>query len=348
MSSQRIALVHDPVIKISPLFQGFSELELNAVSAFLEPRRIREGELVFNEGTAGEEMFILISGNISASVTQPDGTPRSMFEIHPGEFFGEMSVIANESRSATLTARTDSELLVLHGIDFYRIIYEHPMIGIKILKAIGKVQNKWLLETSKDLGDLLRWGETASRRAVADELTDLYNRGFLEQSARSRFEYGSVGLRSISLLMMDMDKLHEINDRYGNKAGDLILIATADILRSITRSGDICARLSGDEFALLLPDTEIDEASTIADRIRQAIASLEIEIPGNNGEADSDKVKVSVCISIGIAAAPAHANTWEDLLKSADAALFHAKEMGRNRIVIARRVAKTKEDHPSH
>ena len=338
MSGQRIAPVHDPVIKTSPLFQGLSELELNAVLAFLEPRRIKGGEIIFSEGAAGEEMFILISGRISASITQPDGTQRRMFEINPGEFFGEMSVIASESRSATLTAQTDTELLAFHGIDFYRIIYDHPMIGIKMLKAIGMVQNTWFEETSKDLSDLIRWGETASRRAVTDELTGLYNRGFLEQSARGRFDRKTVGHRSVSLLMMDLDKFHEINERYGTRSGDEIFVATADVLRSITRTGDICARLSGDEFALFLPDTEMEEAASIAERIREAMASSKVAIP-KNPEAPRDnspRVKVTVCISIGLASAPAHADSWEKLSKVADAALFQAKERGRNRVVAAK------------
>ena len=334
MSGQRIAPINDPVLKSSPLFADLSELEFNAVATFLEPRSIKSGEIIFTEGAAGEEMFILVSGQISGWVGQIEGTGRQMFEIKSGEFFGEMSIIANESRSATLTALTDTELLALHGIDFYRIIFEHPMIGMKMLKTIGRVQNSWLEETSKYLSDLMRWGETARRRAVSDDISGLYNRSFLEESASGRFEQGSVGPRSISLLLLDLDRIHQINSRHGSKAGDRVFLAMGDVLRSSTRNEDICARLSGDEFAVLLPDTGPDEAQMIAERIRQAMASRKIAVPKAPGIAG--EVDVVVCVSIGIASAPIHADNWENLFLAADAALRSAKESGRNRVEMAK------------
>ena len=334
MISQITATAHDPVLKSSPLFKDLSDLEFNAVSAFLEPRRIKDGDAVFREGAVGEELFILVSGKVSAWVSQPDGTQRWMFEIKPGDFFGEMSVIADECRSATLTARADTELLTLHGIDFYRIIYEHPMIGVKILKAIGKVQGVWLEEVSKNLSDLLRWGEKARRRALSDDLTGLYNRSFLEESARDRFKRGSFGPRCASLLMMDLDSFHDVNQRFGVNAGDQIFIATAEILHSITRTEDICARLAGDEFALFLPDTTQEEAKVIAERIRQTMGSRKILVPKSSD--NEEQVEIIVNISIGIAAAPAHADTWEKLYVAADTALRLAKEKGKDRVEMAK------------
>jgi len=334
MSGQNTAAAHDPVLKTSPLFKDLSDLELNAVSAFLEPRRLKEGEDIFMEGSVGDELFILVSGKVSAWVSQPDGTQRWMFEIKPGDFFGEMSVIADECRSATLTARADTELLTLHGIDFYRIIYEHPMIGVKILKAIGKVQGVWLEEVSKNLSDLLRWGEKARRRALSDDLTGLYNRSFLEESARDRFKRGSFGPRCASLLMMDLDSFHDVNQRFGVNAGDQIFIATAEILHSITRTEDICARLAGDEFALFLPDTTQEEAKVIAERIRQTMGSRKILVPKSSD--NEEQVEIIVNISIGIAAAPAHADTWEKLYVAADTALRLAKEKGKDRVEMAK------------
>ena len=332
MSSQKTAPVHNPILKKSPLFEDLSGLELNAVAAFLEPRKVSGGNVIFNEGSAGDEMFILVSGEISAWVSQSDGSRHWMFEIMPGDFFGEMSVIANETRSATLTAKSDSELLAFQGIDFYRIIYEHPIIGAKILKAIRKVHNSWLEQTSKELNDLMRWGETARRRAVSDELTGLYNRRFLEESAVSRFEQGMVGPRSLSLLMMDLDGFHKINSTHGPKVGDKVFIAVADILRSSTRTEDICARFSGDEFGVLLPDAGPEEAQTIAERIRKTMASKKITIPAG---VEGVELRIEIRTSIGIATAPIHADSWDTLLSLADKALWKAKSLGRNQVVMA-------------
>ena len=333
MSSKRIAPIYDPVLRSSPLFEDLSELELNAVATFLEPRRIKKGEVIFTEGAAGEEMFVLVSGKICAWGKQADGSRLKIFEIEPGDFFGEMSIIANESRSATLTAAIESELLVFHGIDFYRIIFEHPMMGIKILRAIRDVQNIWLDQVSKHMGDIMRWGETARRRAVCDELTGLHNRRFLEESAKDSFEEGAVGLRNVSLLMADLDNIHAINERHGTKGGDLVFIATGDVLRAATRPGDICARLSGDEFAILLPDTNADEARIIAEKIRHNLTIKKITVPQNPD--GTGQAEISVSTSIGIASAPAHADTWEGLNLAADNALHRSKALGRNRVEVA-------------
>jgi len=335
MSSQKLAAAHIKTLKQSPLFKELSTLELEAVMAFLEPQSVKAGEIIFNEGDAGEEMFILISGKVDAWVNQADGTQRKMFGLNPGDFFGEMSIIANENRSATLTANGNLELLAIHGTDFYRIVFEYPMIGVKILKVIRNVQNIWLEQTSRHLGDIMRWGETARRRAVSDELTGLYNRRFLEESANGYFDKG-VGRRAISFMMMDLDKIHDVNTAHGMRAGDLVFIATADVLRSTSRAGDICARLSGDEFAILLPDTETCEAQGIAEKIRLAMTSRKIKVPKTpDGKGQAE---INVRTSIGIATAPFHTDCWEGLQLAADGALRHSKETGRNRVEIARKM----------
>jgi diguanylate cyclase (GGDEF)-like protein len=223
--------------------------------------------------------------------------------------------------------------MVLHGIDFYRIIFEQPMIGVKILKAIGSVQNQWLDQSSKSYSDLMRWGETARRRAITDELTGLYNRRFLEESIKDRFEQGSVGLRKMSLMMLDLDRIHVINEQRGPRAGDMAIVATAKVIRSNMRSGDIATRLSGDEFAVLLPDTDKEDALQIAERIRGAVQETQIEVPKSPGSSETEYIKIQT--SIGVAVAPTHAQTGESLVFTSDVALRKAKDNGRNRVEAA-------------
>jgi diguanylate cyclase (GGDEF)-like protein len=327
--------IADPALTKSSLFTQMSALEFNALTAFMERRRIKEGDVLFHEGDAGEEMFILLSGVLSASVCQSDGTQRWIFDVLPGDFLGEMSIIAHESRSATIIAKEDSDVMVLQGIDFYRIIFEHPVIGVKMLTAIGDVQNIWLDQSSRHLKDLMRWGETARRRAITDELTGLYNRRFLEESLKDRFAHGSVGFRKMSLMMMDLDKVHEINERYGPPLGDRVIITVADILRSLMRSGDISARLAGDEFAILLPDTDGEDAKRIAERIRETVSIQQIPVSPQGGTAEKLTVSIGISISIGIAVAPTHADNEKALVFIADKTLRKAKDLGRNRVELA-------------
>ncbi|GBU27157.1 diguanylate cyclase [Treponema sp. R8-4-B8] len=315
-----------------PLFSGFDENEYNTVSKLLKLIYAKKDDVIFKEGDKGEDMFILLSGSLSAFGAQSDGNQRWLFDINPNEFFGEMSIIAHEPRSATICAKTDSVVMILNNVDFFRIISDHPIIGYKILRTIGTVQNQWLSQSSKSYNDLIRWGENARRRAITDEMTGLYNRRFLEESIKERFNNSFMNLRIMSLLMMDLDKIHHINDRYGPKAGDIIITSCAQIIRDCLRPGDIPARLSGDEFAILLPDTDKKDAVKVAERIREAIEAKQVNVPAAPGA--SDNVTISTKTSIGIAIAPTHANTMEKFEDTADTALRKAKELGRNRVEV--------------
>jgi diguanylate cyclase (GGDEF)-like protein len=323
----------DPILIKSPLFANMSELEFNAVAAFLERLPVKKDLPVFKEGDEGKEMFVLLSGTLNAYAGQSDGTQRFMFEIKPGDFFGEMSIIADEPRSLTINAKENAEVMVLQGIDFYRIVYEHPMIGVKVLKAIMNVQNIWFEQNSRQKQDLTRWGETARRRAITDELTGLYNRRFLEEYIKNRFEQGSIGLRKMALMMMDLDKVHTINERHGVQAGDQVIITVAEIIRSQIRSEDIAARLSGDEFSIFLPDTDYEEGKMVAERIREMVMKQVVQVPKTPGAVE--KVGINIRTSIGIAVAPTHAKTVESLIFTSDGALRKAKDLGRNRVELA-------------
>lgn len=320
----------DPALIGSPLFSGMSELEFNAVTAFLERRRLPRGRIVFKEGDVGEEMFIVLSGRVVATVAQGDGARRRVYDFGPGRFFGEMAVIEGAPRSATCTAEEDTDLLVLQGIDFYRLVFEHPMIALKFLTAIGTVMASWLDESSRFLNDLVRWGETARRRAVTDELTGLYNRRFLEESLAARLSMGASSRRMPALLIMDLDRIHGVNERFGSAGGDAAIAACGASFRAVLRDGDIAARLAGDEFAFLLPDTDMREALRIAERLRTTVAGLPIPLSSGGSTAT-----VRLRASLGVAVAPAHGSDGAALMAAADAALKRAKEGGRDRVACA-------------
>ncbi|GAB1482666.1 GGDEF domain-containing protein [Treponema sp.] len=277
-------------------------------------------------------MFIVIDGLIGSCINQSDGTKRKLYDFASGRFFGEMAIIEDAPRSATCWALEETDLYVLQGIDFFRLVFEHPMIALKLLNTIGSVMTSWLDESSHFLNDLVRWGETARRRAVTDELTGLYNRRFLEESLENRFAMGSVGRRRIAVAMLDLDRLHEVNERCGTAAGDQVIIAVGEAFRQTLRDGDIAARLSGDEFAFLLPDTDTKEAFIIAERLRLCVANLQLSLPCQTG---GPHFKVAVRASLGVAVAPDHAAKPLDLIAASDTALRAAKEGGRNKVVIA-------------
>ena len=123
------------------------------------------------------------------------------------------------------------------------------------------------------------------------------------------------------LLMMDLDHFKAVNDTIGHQKGDEVLRAVSDVLRACSRESDYLARYGGDEFAIILPRTLLDEARTLAERIRAAVA-------------DSGHDTLRVTISIGVAAFPESAVDSDGVLGAADAALLLAKSHGRDRVCL--------------
>jgi diguanylate cyclase (GGDEF)-like protein len=274
-------------------------------------------------------MFIVRAGSVASMAVDRDGNERQLYQFGPGRFFGEMSIIENEPRSATCVALEDTELLVLEGLDFYRLVWEHPMIGSRMLSSMARVMAGWLDEASGFLHDLVRWGETARKRAVTDGLSGLFNRRFIEEAARARFSRSSSEPPVCSALMLDLDYFHSLNERYGTAAGDTIIAAVGAAFGRLVRDGDVAARLAGDEFAFFMPDAGPEEALAAAERIRAETASLELEL---RVEAASEVNLVRLSASIGVASSPSDAVGPDALFSAADRALFKAKEAGRNRV----------------
>ena len=130
--------------------------------------------------------------------------------------------------------------------------------------------------------------------------------------------------RPFSVLIADIDHFKAVNDRFGHNAGDKVLVRFADIFRDINRDTDVLGRLGGEEFAVLMPETNSREAARLAERLRRAVA-----------EADVDATYPRITVSIGIAQAEASMIDLPDLMKRADIALYEAKRQGRDHVLVS-------------
>ena len=164
----------------------------------------------------------------------------------------------------------------------------------------------------------------AEIRAATDGLTGLPNKRAVTDALKRTFAQALMTKAPLALLVLDLDHFKQINDQRGHPVGDQVLANVGATLRTALRSRDFAGRNGGEEFAVLLPDTEAGAALEIAERIRAAIA--EITLPGSD---------VMVTVSVGVAAFPDHAGTLERLERLADAALYTAKRHGRNRVELA-------------
>jgi diguanylate cyclase (GGDEF)-like protein len=165
--------------------------------------------------------------------------------------------------------------------------------------------------------------ELVQEQAVTDELTSLANRRqFLEALAHELARSARTG-ETTSLVLGDLDDFKTVNDRFGHPAGDEVLRVVGRVLRESVRELDVPARLGGEEFAVVLPNTTLDGAVRLAERIRVAIAEAAIVVGGN---------RIPITVSLGVAA-HAENETLEDLMHQADRCLYAAKEAGKNVVV---------------
>ena len=171
------------------------------------------------------------------------------------------------------------------------------------------------------LHDIVQW------QAITDELTGLVNRRRFLDALRSEISRGQRLGGQLSVVLADLDDFKLVNDRFGHHAGDEVLLAFADLLRAHGRDVDVAARLGGEEFAILLPETGIDGASAGAERLRRSLAELALPL-GNNGEG------VHVTASFGVAQL-SNGQSLDALLRAADSALYKAKGKGKNRVEVA-------------
>jgi two-component system cell cycle response regulator len=164
--------------------------------------------------------------------------------------------------------------------------------------------------------------------AVTDSLTGLHNRRYLDNHLKVLFNRAAARSRALSVCITDIDRFKSVNDTYGHDAGDEVLREFAARIRSTVRGADLACRYGGEEFVVVMPDTDADAAASIAERLRDIIERTPFHLKGTG-------TAISITASLGIACNSMGAETPEQLLKQADRALYEAKNAGRNRVVAA-------------
>lgn len=236
-------------------------------------------------------------------------------------------------------------MLVMMAADFmhsvpYAILLEkspfeptgRPLIGWMILRAIIVLILAALIYLC--ILAMKRWTERESiylEMSAIDGLTRLTNRNSFihrgqQELVRARRQVTSFG-SSLACIMIDLDHFKEINDTWGHHAGDEVLIVTSKIMMDNARQNDEVGRYGGEEFAILLPGTNLRIAEQIAERLRRKISETRVEVDGH---------VIEVTASFGVASFPGDGiESMSDLLKAADKALYQAKDKGRNTVVCA-------------
>ncbi len=165
---------------------------------------------------------------------------------------------------------------------------------------------------------------------LTDPLTELHNRRYLDRRLNEELSRASRFHQPLSCLFIDADHFKRINDSYGHQAGDSVLRELASRIRSQLRASDVATRYGGEEFALLLPQTHLNDALLLAERIRQEVAQSPMVL--DDGQSIDLTVSIGVSEALPMLGRSQHQDVGENLLASADQALYQAKDNGRNRI----------------
>jgi diguanylate cyclase (GGDEF)-like protein len=264
----------------------------------------------FDWGTVGAETF----------------PPQDCLALRKGHAHYVSSTIADAlcAHSEALPPRSSACIpLIAHGETIGILHVESAVEEVEKLRRVfaGAVGEQLALTVAN-----LRLLDKLQAQAIRDPLTGLFNRRYLEETLPRELARADRSGQTLGVFAIDVDHFKRFNDTFGHDAGDSVLRELGALLRSSFRSSDICARLGGEEFVVVLPDSDEEKLVRRAERLGEAVRSLAL--------VHRDLPLGSVTISIGVAVFPDAGRTSEELLGIADAALYRAKNEGRNRAVV--------------
>lgn len=281
----------------------------------------KAGKTIIKAGEKGIFMFVLQSGEVE--IRQGD---ELLEVVGPNGIVGEMALVDGSLRSATVTARSDVTLVPISKRRFQLLIRQYPDFGLYVMKVMSlrlRLMNDRLSTVMVDISTQKEVEEQLRQMANLDPLTGIFNRRHFHVTADHEIDRATRHERLLSAMMLDVDRFKSINDTYGHACGDDVIRLIVDAIGKELRTTDVFGRVGGEEFAVLLPETDLQSTVLIAERIRRRISDLRVERGG----------ELSLTISIGASAWHPGETSIEHMMERADQGLYKAKKEGRNRVM---------------
>ncbi|MFK7989649.1 MAG: GGDEF domain-containing protein [Sandaracinaceae bacterium] len=298
---------------------GRRELLASATRRALVP-----GDVIIRQGEQSQRMFLVLNGELGVHLDTAEADAVAV--IGHGETVGELSVLDGSEASAFVVAHTDALVLEVSEDDFWQLTNVSHAFALNLLLKLASR----LRANNATVSQNVQKRRQYERAAMFDGLTGIHNRRWLDETLHRmvrRYEAADGSFR-LSLSLIDIDHFKSFNDRFGHAAGDHVLTVVASSLAQNLRPTDLVARFGGEEFVIIFPDTDLDEAAIAANRVREAVASQALETPDGTA-------LPNVTISMGVAQLEL-GMTVPVLLKTADFAMYRAKEGGRNRVEVGK------------
>jgi len=239
--------------------------------------------------------------------------------IHSDDVYNTVIMIQNLTEGRNIV---DFENRYLCKDGTYRWIQwrSNSVVDREVIYAVARdvTQHKELEFKLKEANKELK------RKAISDSLTNVFNHQFITEALKKKIEVAKRYKQELSILMLDLDNFKGVNDTYGHLVGDEVLIEVVEKIKACMRKADFLGRYGGEEFLLVLPRTDLEGASTLAERIRRNIEKSTFK---------EEDLKVTV--SIGVTSYKSH--DCSDLINDADACMYRAKRLGKNRVEICKK-----------
>lgn len=300
------------------LFKGVYPDDIHELLQRCDRRDIAAGELLLSPGARNEHVFIVLSGSLNIHVGSPE-TP-ILATMEAGACVGEMSIIEDRDPSAYVLGAEDTHMLVIHQ----SVLWEMVDASHEFAKNLLVVLSERVRSHNRVIADSYGEIQKFERHATTDALTGLANRHAMEDTFADEIAACVEDGESVSFIMIDVDEFKRFNDMFGHIAGDRVLSSVARILRAQFRPDDLLVRYGGDEFAVLLPGVDLEQALVVAERVRACVC-------GETGDGSDSLIQIPIKISLGVAELQQGA-TFDKLIRDADAALYRAKHAGRNAV----------------
>jgi diguanylate cyclase (GGDEF)-like protein len=293
-----------------PLFKELDQVDLERIAALTRSESYAEGKDIVHIGDAGHALYVVLEGTVLVFYPSRSADVE-LARLGPGEFFGEMAILNEKPRSATVRALDTVKVLRLERDDFRRLLLDSPALALRVLEALSvRIRN-----SDEQISGL-------HESALRDQLTGLLNRRSFHDRLAEECDRGRRYGDAFALMLLDVDHFKHINDSFGHPLGDTVLAWIGRMLNDHTRGADTPFRVGGEEFAILCPETGIDDAAVAGRRLVDLIGQARPPV----------SFALSVTVSAGYAVCPMHGKRGDQIFQAADQALLKAKADGRNRV----------------